>query len=170
MKKENRTLLLVFAAVFGLGCLATGVIAFLLLRAVDSFGGTDEWSATAVAERDLPTLYGVKLPTAPLRWDSRAMGFQDGFWEVLVKLPPSSREAFVSMNKLEVLTDEHAGTNEDTLEHIRELEPATPALNMTRVKLPEATSPDGGWVNLYRSATFFEADGVFWIHLVAHES
>lgn len=169
MTKENRTLLLVFAAVFGLGCLGTGVIAFILLRAVDSFGGSSEWSSTAVAERDLPKLYGVKLPTAPLIWDSRAMGFQDGFWEVLVKLPPSSREPFLSMNKLE-FTDVGAGYDDDTLERIRELDASTPQLKAQRVKLPEAMQADGGGWYLYRSATIYEGEGVFWIHLVAHES
>lgn len=169
MTKENRTLLLVFAAVFGLGCLGTGAVAFVLLSSLESFGGSSDWSKTAVAERDLPTLFGVKLPTAPLVWDSRAMGFQDGFWEVLVKLPPASRETFLSMNGLE-LTDVGAGSDDDTLQRIRELEPATPALKAQRVRLPEVQQPDGGGWYLYRSGTLYEADGVLWVHLVAHES
>lgn len=169
MTKDNRTLLMVFVAVCVLGCLGTGVVAFVMIRSLNSFGGGGEWSSTAVAERDLPRLYGVRLPTAPLKWDSRAMGFQDGIWEVLVQLPPESRDAFLTMNKLE-LTDIGAGFEDDTLQRIRELDPSTPKLKSQRVRLPEATTPDGGGWYLYRSAVMYEGEGVFWLYLSAHEN
>lgn len=168
-RSQTKTLLLVLVAVGALGCLGTVGIAVVLLSAVGSLGGDGEWSSTAVAERDLPRLYGVRLPAAPLVWDSRAMGFQDGLWEVLVKLPPSSREPFLSMNAL-TLGEGGGGFEGGALRRIRELEPSTPALKARRVKLPEALQPDGGGWHLYRSATLYEAEGVLWLHLVAHES
>ncbi len=170
-RSQSKTLLLVLLGVAGLGCVATTAIVALVFGTLSNFGdGDQDWSSTAVAERDLPQLFGVKLPAKPLDWHSRAMGFQDGLWEVLVKLPPSSAATFVSMNKLEVdeLTD---APDTSALEYLMTVDPALPPLKARRLRLPDtATQADGGKWYLYRSGTLLEGEGVFWLHLVAHET
>lgn len=168
MAPQTKTLIIVLVSVVVLGALGTVAVSFVLLRALGDFGGSGEWSSTAVAERDLPTLYGVKLPVAPLEWDSRTMGFQDGYWEVLVKLPPSSRDSFLLMNKLK--TNHDGQLDPEVLLHLQSLDPKATSLTAVGLELPAPSLPDGGGWNLYRSGSLFEGDGVLWLHLVAHES
>ncbi len=168
MASRSKTLVAVLVSVVVLGALGTVAVSFILLRALGDFGGSGEWSSTAIAERDLPYLYGVKLPVAPLVFDGRAMGFQDGYWEVLVKLPPSSREAFLSMNA--VTTNQERRLSKEALARIQELEPGTPPLTATGLDLPPPTRPDGGGWMLSRRAALLEGEGVLWLHFIAHES
>jgi hypothetical protein len=167
--KSTRTILLVILGLCGFGCLGTSVVAYLMLRAVDDFGGSTEWSDSAVAERDLPSVFGVRLPVKPLRYQSRAMGFQDGYYEVLVQLPPSAAEDFLTQNKLK--RGEEEVVDPDVMDQLRLFDPAAPVmLKATRLELPEALKADGGTWNLNRSGELLEAPGVCWLHLVAFET
>jgi hypothetical protein len=167
--KSTRTIVLVIIGLCVFGCVGTSAIAFFLLRAVDDFGGTDQWSESAVAERELPAVFGVKLPSKPIRYQSRSMGFQDGYYEVLVQLPPSAAEPFLSLNKLK-RGDEDV-VDPDVLDQIRIFDPTSPVtLKATSIELPEALKADGGTWQLNRSGQLLEAPGVLWIHLVAFET
>ena len=154
---------------FGFGCVGASAVAFLLLRAVDDFGGSTEWSESAVAERELPSVFGVRLPTRPLRYQSRSMGFQDGYYEVLVQLPPEAAEAFLTVNKLKRGDEEVV--DPDVLDSIRLFDPTAPVtFKATVLELPEALKADGGSWNLHRSGELLEAPGACWLHLVAFET
>jgi hypothetical protein len=167
--KSTRTILLVFIGLAVFGCMGTSAIAFFMLRAVDDFGGSDKWSESAVAERDLPAVFGVKLPSKPIRYQSRSMGFQDGFYEVLVQLPPDSADAFLTLNKLKRGDEEVV--DPDVLDQIRIFDPTAPVtLKATTIELPQALKADGGSWQLNRSGQLLEAPGVLWIHLVAFET
>ena len=169
MTKSTRTILLVIIGLAVFGCIGTSVIAFFMLRAVDDFGGSDKWSESAVAERDLPAVFGVKLPSKPMRYESRSMGFQDGFYEVLVQLPPEAAEAFLSLNKLKRGDEEVV--DPDVFDQIRIFDPTSPVtLKATTFELPPALKADGGSWQLNRSGRLLEAPGVLWIHLVAFET
>ncbi len=168
MTTSTRTVLLVLLGLFGFGCLGTSVIAFVLVSAVDDFGGSTEWSEDALPERELPAVFGVRLPVKPLRYQSRSMGFQDAFFEVLVQLPPDAAETFLSANHLsrgaEVVMDP------DVVDQLHALDPSTPALKATTIELPEAVRRDGGSWPLHRSGELLEAQGVLWLHFTAFET
>lgn len=169
MTKSTRTVLLVIAALTVIGCLVTGGIMFAVVSFADGLGGTDAWSEKAIPERDLPQLFGVRLPSAPLQYSSRAFGFQDGFWEVVVQLPPGSAEAFLGSNKL--TRGETRPVDADLDKIIKDLVPATPALTATELELPPALLPDGGTWILHRSGELLEAPtGEVWLHLQAFET
>lgn len=162
-------MLLVVLGLFGFGCLGSGVVALLLVRAVDGFGGNTEWSENALPERELPALFGVRLPVKPLRYQSRSLGFQDAYYEVLVQLPPGAAESFLSTNHL--VRGEEAPIDPDVMDQLRVLDPTTPAvLKATTLELPEATRIDGGTWNLNRSGELLEGSGVLWVHLTAFET
>jgi hypothetical protein len=166
--KSTRTVLLVVTGLFGFGCLFTGLLTALLVRAADGFGGSQEWTEDAVAERELPALFGVRLPVKPLRYQSRQLGFQDAYFEVLVQLPPGAAEDFFATNHLVRGPEDPADA--DVLDAIRSLEPATPALKSFRFELPEALKRDGGSWQLHRSGQLLEGEGVLWVHLTAFET
>jgi hypothetical protein len=166
--KSTRTVLWVVLGLLGFGCLGSGVVALLLVRAVDSFGGSTEWSESALPERELPPVFGVRLPVKPLHYQSRSLGFQDAYFEVLVQLPPDAAEAFLKVNHL-VRGDEDV-IDPDVIDQVRQLEPTTPALKATTLQLPEALKVDGGTWNLKRSGELLEAPGVLWVHLTAFET
>lgn len=169
MTKSTRTILLVILGLAAVGCIGSSVIAFFMLRAVDDFAGSTEWSESAVAERDLPAIFGVRLPTKPLRYQSRAMGFQDGYYEVLVQLPPEAAEPFLTLNKLKRGDEEVVDL--DVMDQLRILDPRSPVtMKGTVIELPEALKADGGSWQLNRSGELLEAPGVLWIHLVAFET
>lgn len=167
--KSTRTVLLVVLGLFGFGCLGTTVIAGLFLSATSDFlGGSNEWSEDALAERELPAVFGVRLPVRPLSYQSRAMGFQDSYFEVLVQLPPGSAEAFLGANHL--TRGAEGPIDPDVVDQLKLLDPATPALKATTLALPEAVKLDGGSWNLQRSGELLEAPGVLWVHLTAFET
>jgi hypothetical protein len=167
--KSTRNVLLVLIGLCVFGCIGTSVIGYLMLRAVDDFGGNPEWSDSAIAERDLPSIFGVRLPAQPLRYHSRAMGFQDGLYEVLVQLPPDAAEAFLTLNKLK--RGDQEVVDPDVMDQIRIFDPTAPVtLKATTFELPEALKADGGTWNLNRSGHLLEAPGVLWLHLVAFET
>lgn len=168
MTRSTRTVLLVLLGLFGFGCLGASVISVLLVRAVDDFGGSTEWSEDALPERELPAVFGVRLPVKPLRYQSRSMGFQDSFFEVLVQLPPGAAEAFLSANHLG--RGAEAVMDPDVVDQLRALDPATPALKATAIDLPEAVRRDGGSWPLHRSGELLEGPGVVWLHLTAFET
>lgn len=168
MTKSARTALLVVIGLFVFGGLGSGVVALLLLRAVDGLGGGGEWSEDALPERELPATFGVRLPLQPLRYQSRQLGFQEAYFEVLVQLPPGSAPAFLGSNHLTRGAEEPI--DPEVQEQVRGLEPTTPALRATPVELPAALKPDGGSWNLSRSGELLEAPGVLWVHLVAFET
>lgn len=166
--KSTRTVVLVLAGLFVFGTLGAGVVALALVHAVSGLGGSGEWSEDALAERELPAVFGVRLPVKPLRYQSRQLGFQDAFFEVLVQLPPGAAEAFLKRNHLARGPKEPI--DPEVLEALRALDPATPALEATPVALPEALKPDGGSWMLHRSGELLEAPGVVWVHLTAFET
>lgn len=168
MTKSTRTVLLVVVGLFGFGCLATGLLTALLVRAADGFGGSNEWSEDAVAERELPAVYGVRLPVRPLRYQSRQLGFQDAYFEVLVQLPPGAAETFLGSNHLVRGAEEPLDA--DVLDALRTLDPATPVLKSFTLELPEALKVDGGSWQLHRSGQLLEGPGVLWVHLTAFET
>ncbi len=172
MKKDTKTVVLVLAALAGVGCLVAGGVTFALVSAAASFGGTGEWSADAVPERELPALFGVRLPVKPLHYEGRQMGFQDAYFEVLVQLPPGTAERFLSSNHLvRGAAQEPAGSiDPDLVDRLKVLEPTTPPLEVTPLELPQATLPDGGTWVLHRSGELLEAPGVVWLHLTAFET
>ena len=168
MTKSTRTVLLVVAGLIGFGCLGSAGVVALLTHALGTLGGTGEWSEDAVAERELPSTFGVRLPVKPLRYQSRQLGFQDAYFEVLVQLPPTAAEPFLAGNHLERGAVEPI--DPDLVDQLRALDPAVPALRSTSLELPEAMKPDGGTWNLHRSGELLEAPGVLWLHLVAFET
>lgn len=177
MTKHTRNALLAVVGVVGLGCLGTGLTVLLFARyALSDFGGSPEWTEDAVPERDLPALFGVRLPVKPLLYRSRALGFQDGLWEVVVQLPPGAAEAFLGANGLK--RGKPAGPGEpqphgiqgaDLGEVVRSFEPGVPALTATPLELPVRTAPDGGVFNLFRHGTLLEGPGAVWLYLEAFE-
>lgn len=168
MTKSTRTVLLVLAGLFVFGTLGAGVVALALVHAVSGLGGSGEWSEDALAERELPAVFGVRLPVKPLRYQSRQLGFQDAYFEVLVQLPPGAAEAFLGSNHL--TRGPRETIEPEVLEALRALDPATPTLEATPVALPEALKPDGGSWMLHRSGELLEAPGVVWVHLTAFET
>lgn len=168
VSKSTRTVLLVLLGLFGFGCLGTSVISFFLVRAVDDLGGSSEWSEDALPERELPAVFGVRLKVKPLRYQSRSMGFQDDFFEVLVQLPPDAAEAFLSTNRL--TRGPEAVMDPDVVDQLRAFDPMTPSLKATTLELPEAVRRDGGSWPLHRSGELLEAPGVTWLHLTAFET
>lgn len=178
MTKNVRNGLLAVIGVVVLGCLGTGFTVLVFARyALSDFGGSLEWTEDAVPERDLHALFGVRLPVKPLRYRSRATGFQDGLWEVVVQLPPGAAEAFLGANGLKRGTPVAPGLPQpasiqgaDLMELIRALDPAVPALTATPLELPERRSPDGGAYNLFRNGTLLEGPGATWLYLEAFET
>lgn len=170
MTKSTRTVVMVIAALAVLGCLATGGLMFAFISFADGLGGDEQWSAHAIPERDLPQVFGCRLPVAPLQYSSRAFGFQDGFWEVVVQLPPGSASAFLGANKLSRGTPAPLDADLDAV--IRALVPSTPALTATELEgLPPALLPDGGTWILNRSGELLEGPGgEVWVHLQAFET
>ena len=168
MTRSTRVVLLVVLGLVGLGCLGTGAITWLMLRAMDGFTGTTQWNEDAVPERELPAIFGVHLPVKPLRYQSRSLGFQDQYFEVLLQLPPGAGEAFLTRNHL-VRGPERA-LDVDVADQVRVLEPATPPLKATTLELPEAQRADGGVFGFHRSGELLEAPGVLWVHLIAFET
>lgn len=167
--KSTRTVLIVIVALFVVGTCVTGGLMLALFSFTDGLGGDDKWSSTAIAERDLPAVFGCKLPVAPMQYTSRAFGFQDGFWEVVVQLPPGSAPAFLGANKLTRGTTKPIDPDIDLV--IRELVPKTPTLTATELELPPALLPDGGTWILNRSGELLEAPtGEVWVHLQAFET
>jgi hypothetical protein len=166
--KSTRTVLLVVAGLFGFGCLGSALVVAVLTHALGSLGGSGEWSEDAVAERELPSTFGVRLPVKPLRYQSRQLGFQDAYFEVLVRLPPTAAEPFLSSNHL--VRGAVESPDPDLVDQLRTLDPGVPALQGTTLQLPEAMKPDGGTWNLHRSGELLEAEGVLWLHLVAFET
>ncbi|MDP1826491.1 MAG: hypothetical protein Q8L48_24695 [Archangium sp.] len=168
MTKSTRTVLLVVLGLFGFGFLATGLLVVVLVRAAEGFGGSNEWTEDAVAERELPAVYGVRLPVKPLRYQSRQLGFQDAYFEVLVQLPPGAADAFLDSNHL--ARGAEVPLDADVLDAVRALDPATPALKSFTVELREALKVDGGSWQLHRSGELLEGPGVLWVHLTAFET
>lgn len=168
MTKSARTVLLVLLGLAGLGCLGAGAIAWLMVRAVDGFSGSTEWSESAVPERELPDVFGVRLPVKPLRYQSRALGFQDQQFEVLVQLPAGAAEAFLTSNHL--VRGPERSLDVDVADQVRALEPSTPPLQASTLELPAPLQADGGVFGLHRSGELLEAPGVVWIHLLAFET
>ncbi len=168
MTTSTRTVLLVLLGLFGFGALGASVISFFLVRAVDELGGSAEWSEDALPERELPAVFGVRLPVKPLRYQSRSMGFQDAFFEVLVQMPPDAAEAFLSTNHL--TRGAEAVMDADVVDQLNALDPSTPGLKATTLELPEAVRRDGGTWPLHRSGELLEAPGVLWLHFTAFET
>ena len=168
MTKSTRTVLLVVLGLVVFGCLGTASVTALLVHAVGSFGGTSEWTSDAVAERELPALFGVRLPVKPLRYQGRQMGFQDAYFEVLVQLPPGAAAAFLSSNHL--ARGAKGPIDLDLMDQLRMLEPSTPALESSSFELSEAVKLDGGPWRLHRSGELLEGPGVLWVHLTAFET
>ena len=168
MTKSTRTVILVVLGLFGCGALATALLAAVMVQAVAGFGGSSEWSEDALAERELPAVFGVRLPVKPLRYQSRSLGFQDAYFEVLVQLPPSAAEPFLSTNHLVRGTEDTM--DPDLIDQLRAFDPATPMLKATTLQLPEAMKADGGSYQLHRSGELIEGQGVLWVHLTAFES
>ncbi len=169
MTKSTKTVVWVLAGLTFFGCLGTGALVWVLTSAVSSFGATGEWSPDAVPERDLPTLFGVRLPSRPLHYDSRQLGFQDSYYEVLVQLPPGGAPAFLSSNHLARGAEQEIA-EPDVVDRMRVLEPTTPSLTGTKLELPASVTPDGG-VWLHRNAVLLEGTGgVTWVHLTAFDT
>lgn len=170
MKASTKTVLLAVLGLALLGCLGAGALAWFFVSAASSFGGNSEWSENAVAERDLFQLFRVRLPVKPLHYESRQLGFQDAYFEVLVQLPNGSAETFLSSNQLR-RSDTKQPVDLDLSERIRVLEPTTPALEATEFELRDDWTSDGGVVTLHRSGELIEgAGGIVWIHLTAFET
>ncbi len=168
MTKSTRTVILAVLGLFGLGTLATAGLAALMIYGVGEFSGSSAWCENALAERELPAVFGVRLPVKPLRYQSRSLGFQDAYFEVLVQLPPGAAELFLSTNHL--VRGEEDTIDPDLIDQLHGLDPTTPQLKATTVQLPEAMKADGGSWQLHRGGELLEAPGVLWIHLTAFES
>lgn len=167
MTKSVRAVLLVLLGLVVLGSLGAGTVAWLMVHAMDGFAGTTDWGEKALPERELPDVFGVRLPVEPLRYQSRALGFQDQEFEVLLKLPPDAAEAFLAVNHL--VRGPVRALDVDVADQVRVLEPGTPPLTATGLVLPAPVRADGGAFGLHRSGELLEAPGVLWVHLLAFE-
>ena len=168
MKKSTRSVLLVLLGLVVFGFLGAAVVTALMVHAIDGFGGSTEWSADAVAERELPSTFGVRLPVKPLRYLSRSTGFQDQQFEVLVQLPAGAADTFLQVNHL--ARGEKVTIDADLADQLRALDPSMPALKACALELPPALQADGGVFELHRSGELLEGEGVVWVHLVAFET
>lgn len=168
MTKSTRTVLLVVLGLFGFGCLGASALTAVFVYAVEGFGASGEWGDDALPERELPAVFGVRLPVKPLRYQSRSMGFQDAYFEVLVQLPPGAAETFLSTNKL--VRGAREPIDPDVLDQLRALDPAVPALEASTLALPEALKADGGPWQLHRGGELLEGPGAVWVHLTAFET
>ena len=168
MTKSTRSVLLVLLGLVVFGFLGAGAVAALLVHAVDGFAGSSDWSEDAVPERDLPDVFGVRLPVKPLRYQSRSLGFQDQQFEVLVQLPLAAAEAFLGVNHL--TRGEARSIDADVADQVRAFEPTTPPLKATALELPAPLRSDGGVWALHRSGELLEGEGALWVHLVAFET
>lgn len=168
MAKTARTVVLVVAGLFGLGTLGTVGLVALFAFAMGDFGSNNSaWSEDAVAERDLPALFGLRLPVKPLGYHSRQLGFQDAYYEVLVSLPPGAAEQLLISNQL--VRGARGPAPVELMELVRTLDPAAPQLEATDLDLLPALTADGGVSNLHRSGELLEGPGSFWLHLIAFE-
>ncbi len=169
MKRETRTVVLVLAALAVIGCVVAGGAMAAFVVAVDGLGGNDAWSEDALPERQLPPVFGVRLPVKPVRYTSRQFGFQDAFFEVLVELPPGSASVFLGANGL--TRGPTAVMGDEVLEVLESMWPGHPPLTATELTLPDAMLPDGGGWTLNRRAELLEGPGgEVWVHLQAFET
>jgi len=169
MQRSTKTVLAVLAALFVLGCLGTGAVLFAFAKFADGLGGDGQWSEDSVPERDLPPIFGVRLPAKPKLFRSRQLGFQDAFYEVAVRLPDGSAQQFLDANKL--ARGQKMKRDPELEDQLRELDPTLPQLEVTELPLPEALLPDGGAKNLHRSGELLEGPGgETWVHLTAFET
>lgn len=168
MTKATRTVLWVVLGLVVLGFLGAGALTFLMVHTLDGLTGSTEWSEDAVPERELPTVFGVRLPVKPLRYQSRSSAFQDQQFEVLVQLPPGSAEAFLGVNHL--TRGPKQALDLDVVDQVRVLEPSTPPLESSSLQLSTALQADGGELNLHRKGELLEGPGVAWLHLFAFET
>lgn len=169
MKRETRTVLLVVAALGVAGCVVAGGAMALFMSVIDGFAGDQSWSADALPERELPTVFGVRLPVKPLRYTSRQLGFQDAFFEVLVELPPGSAETFLGVNHLS--RGASAPVSAELKALLEAQAPGLPTFTSTSLELPETVFPDGGQWLLHRSGELLEGPGgEVWLYLQAFET
>lgn len=169
MKRETRTVVLVLAAVATVGCLVAGGAMAVFMLAANGLGANASWSEDALPERELPLVFGVRLPVKPVRYTSRQYGVQDAFFEVLVELPQGSATAFLRSNGL--TRGATGAMTEEAREALELVAPGHSPLTATEVALPGATLPDGGAWMLHRSAELLEGPGgEVWLHLQAFES
>lgn len=170
MTRDTKVALGIVGGLLLAGCAVASVLVVLLFTASDGLlGGSPQWSADAVPERELPRVFGVKLPVKPLTYQTRSLGFQDGLWDAVIQLPPGSAPSFVSANRLEVM--DGGSLDDDVREVIDANAPGTPALEVRTLTLPAALLPDGGAINLHRSGFLLEGPGgETWVHLSAFET
>lgn len=163
---------LVVLGVLGLATCVIGVGAGLVLKKVaESALGSDAWGGEAVAEADLPKLFGVRFPAKPVVVRSRVQGFQDAMYEVLVRLPPGEKDAFLSANGLTPSPSQALGLVGDVEAAKAELRARQPGPGPVTAQaldgFVDQEGPDGGYVELFRSGVLLEADGEAWVYLVA---
>lgn len=164
MKNPLSVVATVVLALAALGCLGTGAVVFIFLRAFSAMGGDGAWDPASVSQHDMKALYGVKLLGTPPHYTARQFGFQDPCFEVLAELPPGGVTAFLGSNHLE--RGVPTAVNPDSLDQARELTKSKLDFNAFELALPEETD-DGGYSTFYRSAELLETDGgTTWVHLL----
>ena len=146
----------------GLGVLAVGAVPALLL-------GDEGWTSSAVSPGDVPRVFGVTLTATPAVFRSRAFGFQDPVYEVLIKLTPAEAEAFMAANRLSEGPAARAPLPHDTW--VQELQrhdgkgPVPAGVELQGLK--DLMGGDGGWIALHREGRRVERGGAVWFLLTA---
>jgi hypothetical protein len=159
------------AVVLGVTALAAVVsclsVTVVLKAVADDALGPPKWRDDAIGWTELPGLFGVRLSAPPPVLRSRVGGFQDPIYEVLFKLPPDGREAFLSTNGLKLADNLPVDVDEAK----RELRAQQPGASLVTVHslegLENLGGEDGGAVELSRFGALLEADGDTWVYLEA---
>jgi hypothetical protein len=168
---RTKTALIVLGVVGLSACVVALGVGLVLKKVADDAFGPATWGVDAVSEADLPKVFGVHFPARPALVRSRMQGFQDAMYEGLVKLPPGGKAAFLSANGLTPSTTLSVGLVGDVdaaKAELRVQQPgAAPITAQPLEGLADLEGPDGGYVELFRSAVLLEADGEAWVYLVA---
>lgn len=141
-----------------------------LHRVGEALAGSSEWSEDAVARTQVAPLFGVTLPPEVLAYRSRAMGFQDWSYEVLVQLRPADEARWLAANHL-APSAEPAGADLADLEaEIRRVAAPKGTARATLLEgLPRETD-DAGVPTVHRRATLLEYDDQVWVYLDSFEA
>ena len=127
----------------------------------------------ASAVRLARDLFGLDaLPTEVLQTQQREGGFQDAFFDALLRIPKGSEEAFLNANGLERDAQENGTAPVDQFEaRIRAIASPKGPMRVTPLTgVRNAHLSDGGSLAEYRNASLLEFDDQLWLALEAFDT
>ncbi len=169
--KGLRVAAIVLGAMTVLTAVCSGA-GWLLVRHFDeAIGGA--WSTEPVSVTKARDLFGLDaLPAEVLQTQQREGGFQDSFFDALLRIPKGSEEVFLKANGLERDTPEHSTAPVDQFEaRIRAIASPKGAMRVTPLMgVRDAHLSDGGTLAEFRNASLLEFDDQLWLALEAFDT